>query len=137
MFIRASFSSLSAIIAAAGLSLTLAGASEAMPDIEKFMKIRAPNSPVLAGDGTLYVRDWPDDMGCIELTRYPQGMIAALQKLGESNKPMRAANRATQHMFIVDPMKNGQQNQRAQFTSAMRTHPPLKDRIARLRELIE
>lgn len=30
------------------------------PDIERFMKIRAPNSPTLAQDGTLYVRDWPD-----------------------------------------------------------------------------
>ena len=30
------------------------------PSIEKFMKIRAPNSPTLAPDGTLFVRDWPD-----------------------------------------------------------------------------
>ncbi|HWB19562.1 MAG TPA: hypothetical protein VG711_04610, partial [Phycisphaerales bacterium] len=30
------------------------------PDIERFLKIRAPNSPALAADGTLYVRDWPD-----------------------------------------------------------------------------
>jgi dipeptidyl aminopeptidase/acylaminoacyl peptidase len=41
------------------LAITLPLSAQA-PDIEKFMKIRAPNSPTIAGDGTLYVRDWPD-----------------------------------------------------------------------------
>src|SRR5687767_11125103 len=35
------------------------------PSIEKFMKIRAPNSPTLSPDGTLYVRDWPDGVNQI------------------------------------------------------------------------
>jgi dipeptidyl aminopeptidase/acylaminoacyl peptidase len=43
------------------LSFALTGAAAAQqPGIEQFMKIRAPNSPTLAPDGTLYVRDWPD-----------------------------------------------------------------------------
>lgn len=82
-------------------------------------------------------REYLADAGAVELTRYPQGMIGALEKLGARGKPMRAANRATQHMFIVDPMKHAVQGEGHNLSSAFRTHPPLNERIARLRELIE
>jgi heat shock protein HtpX len=82
-------------------------------------------------------REFLADAGAVELTRYPQGMIGALEKLGARGKPMRAANRATQHMFMVDPMKHAVKGEGHNLSSAFRTHPPLKDRIARLRELIQ
>src|SRR5205809_8033925 len=56
------------------------------PTIEQFMKIRAPGSPTLATDGTLYVRDWPDGINqlykrpspsptapMIRMTNFPDG----------------------------------------------------------------
>ena len=82
-------------------------------------------------------REYLADAGAVELTRYPQGMIGALEKLGARAKPLRSANRATQHMFIVNPMKDAVQGEGHNLSSTFRTHPPLKDRIARLRALIE
>lgn len=82
-------------------------------------------------------REYLADAGAVELTRYPQGMIGALEKLGARKKPMRSTNRATQHMFIVDPTKHAVQGQGHNLSSAFRTHPPLQERIARLRELLE
>lgn len=49
-----------ALAIAAKLSLAMATGAHAQPSIEQFMKIRAPNSPALSPDGSLYVRDWPD-----------------------------------------------------------------------------
>lgn len=51
---------MTAIALAASMSLALASGADAGPSIEQFMKIRAPNSPVLSPDGSLFVRDWPD-----------------------------------------------------------------------------
>ena len=45
---------------AAGVALSMTTSAQARQSIEQFMKIRAPNSPTLAPDGSLFVRDWPD-----------------------------------------------------------------------------
>lgn len=82
-------------------------------------------------------REYLADAGAVELTRYPQGMISALEKLEADSKPMRAASRATQHMFIINPMKGATTQDAQRLSSTFRTHPPIKDRVARLRALIE
>ncbi len=82
-------------------------------------------------------REYLADAGAVELTRYPQGMIGALEKLGACKEPLKGANRATAHLFIVNPLKNALKGKGHELSSTFRTHPPLHDRIARLRALIQ
>lgn len=79
-------------------------------------------------------REYLADAGAVELTRYPQGMISALEKLGSSRAVLDRGNRATAPLYIVNPMKA--RHDRHEWNSAFRTHPPLQERIKRLRALI-
>lgn len=83
-------------------------------------------------------REYLADAGAVELTRYPQGLIGALRKLGGSPVPLTSANRAIEHLYIVEPKPaalGGEQGGH-NLDSLFRTHPPLRDRIARLQALI-
>ncbi|MCS6550581.1 M48 family metalloprotease [Curtobacterium flaccumfaciens pv. flaccumfaciens] len=60
-------------------------------------------------------------------TRYPEGLARALEKLGEYGRPMQTQNSAMAHLWIADPMRPGVMDR------LFSTHPPLPDRIARLR----
>ncbi len=75
-------------------------------------------------------REYLADAGAVELTRYPQGLADALGKLSSENTPLESANRATAHMYIVNPILNarGKQNLSSMFS----THPPAQERIRRL-----
>jgi heat shock protein HtpX len=64
-------------------------------------------------------------------------LIGALQKLGGCKEPLEAANRATAHMYIVNPLKSAMQGEGHELNSMFRTHPPLHERIERLRALIQ
>lgn len=61
-------------------------------------------------------------------TRYPEGLASALEKLEKNGKPMKRQNGSTAHLFFSNPLKSGF------FSSIFSTHPPLQDRINRLRE---
>lgn len=76
-------------------------------------------------------REFLADATSVRLTRHPEGLIAALDKLAASTETFKGANRATQHMFIVNPFRNFEE--KASRLSA--THPPLALRINRLRNL--
>jgi heat shock protein HtpX len=76
-------------------------------------------------------REFLADATSVRLTRHPEGLISALEKLSLNARPFPGANRATQHMFIVNPFRNFSE----QASSLMATHPPLERRIARLRNL--
>ncbi|HRP61830.1 MAG TPA: M48 family metallopeptidase [Phycisphaerales bacterium] len=82
-------------------------------------------------------REYLADAGAVELTRYPQGLIGALEKLGGCKVPLKGANRATAHLFIVNPLKDALKGQGHELSSHFRTHPPLHDRINRLKALIQ
>ena len=60
-------------------------------------------------------------------TRYPEGLARALEKLGAYGRPMRQQNSSMSHLWISDPMRPGV------MARIFSTHPPLPDRIARLR----
>ncbi len=81
-------------------------------------------------------REFLADASAVEITRYPQGLISALEKLGGCKQALKGANRATAHMYIVNPMKNAMRGQGHELNSMFRTHPPLHDRVDRLRALI-
>ncbi|MDR0591276.1 MAG: M48 family metalloprotease [Candidatus Nomurabacteria bacterium] len=74
-------------------------------------------------------REYLADSSAVMITRYPEGMISALKKLGEYKQPMAKQNPSMNMMFISDPDK------KKGFMSRMfSTHPPIEDRIARLEQ---
>lgn len=60
-------------------------------------------------------------------TRHPEGLARALEKLGAYGRPMQTQNSSMAHLWIADPMRPGVMDR------LFSTHPPLPDRIARLR----
>ncbi len=66
------------------------------------------------------------------LTRYPEGLARALEKIANDHEPLEVANRATAHLYIESPFKD-QSKKASFFTKAFMTHPPTKERIAALR----
>lgn len=87
-------------------------------------------SPFLATITRLAIsrqREFLADATAVSLTRYPDGLISALEKL-KNNKPLERQNSTTASLFISNPMKQGF------FQRLFSTHPPLDDRINRLKE---
>lgn len=76
-------------------------------------------------------REYLADASAVELTRYPEGLASALEKLGSDKEVLEVANRATEHLYIVNPFKPFEARAKGMFS----THPPLQDRIRRLRAL--
>jgi heat shock protein HtpX len=76
-------------------------------------------------------REYLADATSVQFTRNPNGLISALQKLTEAAAPFPGVSRATQHLFIVNPIKTFTEKSLA----LMATHPDTADRIARLRNL--
>ena len=76
-------------------------------------------------------REFLADATSVRLTRHPEGLIGALEKLAASAQPFKGANRATQHMFIVNPFRNFSEKASRLYA----THPPLELRMHRLRNL--
>ncbi len=70
------------------------------------------------------------------LTRYPEGLASALEKISSYTGPMKSASHATAHLFIDDPFDNGHARGFTQkLGNVFSTHPPAQERIARLRGL--
>jgi heat shock protein HtpX len=76
-------------------------------------------------------REFLADASSALLTRYPQGLASALEKIGGS-APMRSANLATAHLFIGDPYGAKKGDSGAWIERLFSTHPPMKDRIKAL-----
>jgi heat shock protein HtpX len=76
------------------------------------------------------------DVSACQLTRYPPGLISALEKLKADSTVTHSATRATAHLWIEQPMPGVQEGGRLGGINRMfDTHPPLEERIALLREL--
>lgn len=67
------------------------------------------------------------------LTRYPEGLASALEKISSHSQPMRKASHATAHLFISDPYKNDKKGMMSKIGGLFTTHPPAEDRIRILR----
>ena len=80
-------------------------------------------------------REFLADASAVELTRNPDGMISALQKLDSDPNELRTANNSTAHMYIVSPFKSNLKNGRKKKTSLFSTHPSIDDRIEAIRNL--
>ena len=76
------------------------------------------------------------DMSGVELTRYPPGLISALEKLKDDQTVVHAHSRATAHLWIEQPMPTSpEEGKLSRLNRLFDTHPPLEERIAALREL--
>lgn len=62
-------------------------------------------------------------------TRYPEGLASALEKIRDSSSVVQRQNSATAHLFFANPLKSGS------LASLFSTHPPVEERIARLRRM--
>ena len=80
-------------------------------------------------------REYLADASAVELTRNPDGLISALQKLDADTNQLRTANNSTSHMYIVNPFKSNLKNGRRRKTSLLSTHPSIDDRIEAIRNL--
>ena len=76
-------------------------------------------------------REYLADASAVELTRNPYGLERALAKISGDPEVLEVANRGTQHMYFTNPIKKFEQR----ASGLMSTHPPIVDRINRLRQL--
>jgi len=76
------------------------------------------------------------DVSACQMTRYPPGLISALEKLKADTTVTHAASTATAHMWIEQPLSGvGDAGRLSRLHSLFNTHPPLEERIALLREI--
>ena len=76
------------------------------------------------------------DLSGVEMTRYPPGLISALEKLRDDSTVVHATSRATAHLWIEQPAAQTEPEGRLSRINRMfDTHPPIEERIAVLREL--
>lgn len=91
------------------------------------LSILAPFAAMMMQFAISRRREFLADASGALLTRYPEGLASALEKISQDAEPLEAANRATAHLFISNPFK-GQS-----FTNLLSTHPPIEERVANLR----
>jgi heat shock protein HtpX len=76
-------------------------------------------------------REFLADANGAFLTRYPPGLASALKKLDADREPLEAANKATAHLYIVNPLKDIKGTVNKLFS----THPPIQERVAALEQM--
>jgi heat shock protein HtpX len=76
-------------------------------------------------------REYLADASSVMLTRYPEGLAKALERISADPEPLEVANKATAHLYIVNPLREwgGWAN------GLFNTHPPLEERVRRLRAM--
>lgn len=80
-------------------------------------------------------REYLADASAVELTRNPDGLISALQKLDADPNELKTANNSTAHMYIVSPFKSNLKDGKKKKTSLLSTHPSIDDRIEAIKNL--
>jgi heat shock protein HtpX len=76
-------------------------------------------------------REFLADANGALLTRYPPGLASALRKLAADKEPLEAANKATAHLYIVNPLEDI----KGKVNKLFSTHPPIEERIAALEKM--
>ena len=107
------------------------GFGAVMMIIALVLAIVAPIAAKLVQLAVSRQREYMADASSVELTRNPYGLERALAKIALDTEPLEAANRATQHLYFENPVKKATANSSDLFS----THPPVLDRINRLRQL--
>lgn len=76
-------------------------------------------------------REYLADASAVRLTRYPEGLASALEKISGSNLDLKSANKVTAPMYIINPLKK----KGMQISNLSSTHPPITERIKILRTM--
>lgn len=107
------------------------GDDEGNPIVGLLMIILAPIAAMLIQMAISRSREYGADRGGAEICGQPLALASALENLerGVQQRPMQNANPASAHMFIVNPLRGGG------IASLFSTHPPVQERVKRLREL--
>ncbi|MFH1142788.1 MAG: zinc metalloprotease HtpX [Candidatus Uhrbacteria bacterium] len=79
-------------------------------------------------------REYLADASAAMLTRYPEGLAWALEKISAIDRPMQKASHATAHLYIANPFQPNKNKQR--FSKLFSTHPPIEERVKKLRSMI-
>jgi len=97
------------------------------------LSILAPIAAMLIQLAISRKREFLADSSGALLTRYPEGLASALQKISSDSTPMRVANNTTAHLWLDDPFKG--QKKTSWLRKLFMTHPPVEERIKCLREM--
>lgn len=95
------------------------------------LAILAPIAAQLVQLAVSRQREYLADASSVELTRNPHGLEQALAKIASDKDVLEVANRATQHLYFTNPIKKFEARSNGLFS----THPPIVERINRLRAL--
>jgi len=95
------------------------------------LAILAPISAILVQAWISRKREYLADASGAMLTRYPDGLASALEKIEADPNPLRSANKATAHLFISNPLRDHGGGLNTLFD----THPPIEERVRRLKEM--
>jgi len=76
-------------------------------------------------------REFLADASGAMLTRYPAGLASALRKIAADTEPLEVANKATAHLYIVNPLKD----LKGAVNKLFSTHPPIEERISALEKM--
>ena len=97
------------------------------------LAILSPIAAMLIQMAVSRKREFLADASGALLTRYPEGLASALEKLKHDHTPPKTASNATAHLFIENPFDN--KKVKNFFTGLFNTHPPLEERIKILRSM--
>jgi len=101
------------------------------------LSILAPIAAVLMQMAISRKREFLADASGALLTRYPEGLARALEKISADPEKLKAANRATAHLFISDPFsvkgRSASGGKGKKVSKLFMTHPPIEERVAKLR----
>ncbi len=92
------------------------------------LAIVAPFAAVVMQMSISRKREFLADASAAVLTRYPDGLAGALRKIAADTTPLRVANRATESLYIFNPLKDRNKG----IDGLFNTHPPIEERIRRL-----
>jgi len=107
------------------------GAQAIMMVLALVLAVLAPIAARLVQMSVSRQREYLADATAVELTRNPVGLERALAAIATDHEVLEVANRATQHLYIVNPIKKFEERAAGMFS----THPPIAERINRLRAL--
>lgn len=94
--------------------------------------ILAPIIALLIQTAVSRKREYLADATGALLTRYPEGLARALEKISQSHHRLRRASSATNHLYISNPLRE----EKSWLATIFSTHPPIKERVKKLRSMI-
>jgi heat shock protein HtpX len=93
------------------------------------LSILAPIAAIMMQMAISRKREFLADASAALLTRHPEGLARALEKISADQEPLEAANRATAHLYIANPFKG------KKVSRFFATHPSIEERVKNLREM--